>query len=101
MQFSPPCTPWTSLQNANQRTELQRERLARQRRWSRKVMRNCIEIAVHAMQLGIGVEVGFEQPGGASSRREVPELAAMWQQFHEAIVHSCAWGQRNPDAGGS
>ena len=44
---SPPCTPWTIMQNINQRTEEQCARLAKQRRWGRRVILNVLKVLSH------------------------------------------------------
>ena len=50
LHASPPCTPFSLLQNANQNTEAQREKLAKQRRWGKKVIRNVIDVLTFAFR---------------------------------------------------
>ena len=41
---SPPCTHFSQLKNANQKTEAQREKLVKQKRNSRKILRNVSKL---------------------------------------------------------
>lgn len=45
VHFSPPCDPWTSLQNCNQKTEAQRIRLKVLRGRHSKLIKNCRKLA--------------------------------------------------------
>ena len=94
---SPPCTPWTIMQNINQRTEEQCARLAKQRRWGRKVILNVLKVLRHA--LAKGCQVSFEHPVAASSWRMIPELFDFWTQLYERVTYGCAWGFRDSETG--
>ena len=58
------CTPWTSIQNLNQKTPQQVSNLRRMRLRSRKQVRHVIQIFKAALQAGPDVDIYFEWPKG-------------------------------------
>ena len=70
LEHSPPCTPFSLLQNGNQMTPEQRDSLRRKRAWGTKVLRNVLSVLTYAM--GLGCEVSFEHPASATSSEGLP-----------------------------
>ena len=75
---SPSYTPFTIVQNVNQRTEEQCARLAKQRRWGKKVILNRLEVLRYA--LGKGCQVSFEHPDLAKD-----DLVDLLAYAHQSI----------------
>ena len=81
VHVSPPCFPYTIMQNANQRTEEQKRRLVEKRKVGGKILKNCFKILEVQMQElgsqggytdGEPHDGGFEQPLRATSWQEPP-----------------------------
>ncbi len=68
------CTPWTSIQNLNQKTPQQVSNLRRMRLRSRKQVRHVIQIFKTALQAGPDVDIYFEWPKGAKDGWSLQEL---------------------------
>ena len=67
--FSPPCDPWSSINNANQKTAEQIFKLEEKRRSSRRLLKNCrtiLEVQVKELQ----GDAGGEHPLRAQSWSE-------------------------------
>ncbi len=103
VHFSPPCDPWTAMQNCNQRTEVQVENLMRRRHESRKLLKNCrklLEIQLHELSGNGGLtsdqeghhHAGGEHPLHAQSWN-TPDWRTMARMCGERFtVHGCRHG---------
>ena len=69
------CTPWTSIQNINQRTPQQIENLRKMRLRSRKQVRHVLKIFRAALQYDPNIDIYFEWPKGAKAGWSLQELA--------------------------
>ena len=112
LHVSPPCGPWTSLQNANQRNPNQIHRLAEQRLHSRRLIKNCCKLVEVQRQEGRR-DAGYSEPQRDTGRHaggEHPLRATSWHlpEFREMLrlcggerftVHGCMHGLRNPQTG--
>ena len=92
--FSPPCTARSIIQNGNQRTTEQCERLEAKRRKNDKVTRACVLLAHQALHQG--AEVDFEQPLKCGTWT-LPYLRRLREQLFTVRVDGCAYQMRNPD----
>ena len=111
VHFSPPCDPWTSLQNCNQKTEAQRIRLKVLRGRHSKLIKNCRKLAeIQRFELNsdLGLDVdnqclkhhfGGEHPLRAQSW-SLPDMKRMVKICGERfVVYGCSHGLRNPKTG--
>ena len=74
------CTPWTSIQNMNQRTPEQIERLKRLRQKSRRQVRGVVKVFKEAVNRSPeAVDIYFEWPTRASAGWSIPELTEFKQ----------------------
>ena len=80
VHISPPCTPFSIMQNLNQKDDEQVANLKKKIAWGTKVMDNMIELARYA--LSKGCEVSLEQPANASSWRTVKSLMDLRKQLY-------------------
>ena len=79
------CTPWTNIQNLNQKTPGQCERLRRMRFRSRKQVKNLLQIFRAAIDRDPhAVDVYFEWPTGTSAGWRLPEIQEFEKWFFEA-----------------
>ena len=82
LHVSPPCDPWTSLTNAQQRTPQQTQNLQRKREHGRLILKNCLKLLqVQRQELNGQSSVGDCQGGHGGG--EQPLRAASW---HEPTV---------------
>ena len=107
MHFSPPCGPWSSMQNMRRQVQV----LAEERQISRKLLKNCCKLMQIQRQEG-QAEAGLAQAEEASRHAggEQPIRASSWKlpEFREMLrlcgatrfqVLGCAHGLRNPQNG--
>ena len=96
--FSPPCDPWSSINNANQKTVEQTLRLEEKRRISRRLLKNCrtlMEVQVKELQ----GDAGGEHPLRAQSWSET-SWKNMCQLGHGRFrVDGCMFGCKSPKSG--
>ena len=93
--FSPVCSPFCALQNANERTPEQRRRLQKKRVAARRMLINCL-VCMQAVIAHGGHVVG-EQPTSCGSWRDAWE--PLLTHLHVIKLHGCAWGLRAPGSG--
>ena len=89
--FSPPCDPWTAMQNCNQKTELQQETLRFKRQQSKKIIQNCrklLEVQIHELQN----QAGGEHPLHAQSWRHTDMRVMARMCGGRFVVHGCRHG---------
>ena len=99
---SPPCTPWTSIQNLNQRTEKQIKNLYRHRQESRKLVAHVVQVFKAAILEDETAHIYFEWPRGCVGWN-VPELQGLrdWlekrgRKLHKVYMDGCAFGMTDP-----
>ena len=92
-----PCTPWSTQQNANQRTPEQRERLFHKRKDAKRMIRLVLELV--KVLVSHGCKIAWEQPLRASSWQleEYQELFKMCP--YSCRVDGCFYGMRTIDTG--
>ena len=107
VHVSPPCFPFTCMQNANQRNETQKEQLLLKQAHGRRILKNCaklLEIQIQELGNGGGSKIshteeadgGFEQPLKASSWK-LPEVRRMIQLCGQRFrVDGCQHGLVHP-----
>lgn len=107
LHVSPPCFPWTAFSNCNQKTEEQVLRLQQQRKFSRRLLRNCrrlLEIQLIELNGDVGLipgsgpyHGGGEHPLNAQSWK-TPDMSKMVKLCGERfIVHGCRHGMCSND----
>ena len=96
--FSPPCDPWTSMNNANQNTIDQVLRLEEKRRVSRRLLKNCRTIMEVQMQELQG-DAGGEHPLRAQSWSEVSWKHMCKLGSGRFRVDGCMFGCKSPKSG--
>ena len=96
---SPPCTPWTTIQGLNQKTETQRNNLRRKRQESRRIVKHIVMIfKVILMQ---GGQFYFEWPRNCSGWwiQELVEFREWCTQqnihTYKTYIDGCAYNMRN------
>ena len=82
------------MQNANQNTPEQRERLETKRKNNDKVTKACVLLALQALHQG--AEVDFEQPLRCGTWN-LPFLRRLRDQLFEVRVDGCAYGMCSPE----
>ena len=112
LHVSPPCGPWTSLQNDNQRNPQQIRRLTEQRLYSRRIMKNCcklVEVQRSEGSRNAGCsEVQITESGHAGGKH--PLRSSSWQlpEFRKMIricggerftVRGCMHGLKESQTG--
>ncbi|CAK0844297.1 unnamed protein product [Prorocentrum cordatum] len=95
---TPPCGPWSIMQNVNQRDDRQRENLRRKRLKSQRIFENNKRLIEHQV-LNLDGSALAEQPHNSRSWQKT-----CWKDLHkilpyEVIVDGCACGLRAPDTG--
>ena len=85
------CTPFSILQNLNQRSPEQKATLQKKIAWGTNVVNHMIELSTYALKLGC--ELIFEQPAHASSWKSVKALQALRKHLYEVTAAGCAWGR--------
>lgn len=96
--FSPPCFPWTQMQNINQRTPEQCAELMEKRAHSRKMLKNLEKLA-EIQYYELGGDLGGEQPWTAKSWGE-----RSWNRMAKIAggrfrVDGCRFGMTHPKSG--
>ncbi|CAK0829538.1 unnamed protein product [Prorocentrum cordatum] len=95
---TPPCGPWSMMQNVNQRDDRQRDNLRRKRLKSQRIFENNKRLIEHQV-LNLNGSALAEQPHNSRSWQKT-----CWKDLHkilpyEVIVDGCACGLRAPDTG--
>ena len=104
LHVSPPCGPWSSLQNANQGNPNLVKRLHEQRLRSRRLLKNCCKlVALQRQEVQRPVGVCFEeqpQPLRATSW-QLPEMKEMLRLCGATRfqVDGCRHGLKDPQTG--
>ncbi|CAK0882044.1 unnamed protein product, partial [Prorocentrum cordatum] len=95
---TPPCGPWSIIQNVNQRDDRQRENLRRKRLKSQRIFENNKRLIDHQV-INLNGSALAEQPHNSRSWQKT-----CWKDLHkilpyEVIVDGCACRLRAPDRG--
>ncbi|CAK0881069.1 unnamed protein product, partial [Prorocentrum cordatum] len=95
---TPPCGPWSIMQNVNQRDDKQKENLRRERLKSQRIFENNKRFIEHQV-LHLNGSALAQQPRNSRSWQKT-----CWKDLHnilpcEVIVDGCACGLRAPDTG--
>ena len=92
-----PCTAWSCMQNANQRTKLQRRNLERKRRASTRQLRHCLTI-LKTVVFDNGGHFYFEWPTQCSGWK-LQDLNDFFhavqrsgRELHKVRIDGCAYG---------
>ena len=94
-----PCTAWSSMQNANRRTKLQRTRLILARHYSRQCLNVCLPICEHVV--GQGGHFYFEWPARCQGWKVIEllrfkeVLARKGVVLYHCRIDGCAHGLKN------
>lgn len=98
VHISPPCDPWSIMQNANQRTQDQVQNLIEKQKYGRRILKNCRKIVAMQRQ-EIRGDAGGEQPLRAMSWKE-PSVRHMLQLCGSRFrCDGCMFGMKNPKTG--
>ena len=92
--WSPPCDPFSSLQNINQRTEEQVRKLKAKRRRGWRILRHIKWIIGQLQSEEADIEHYIEQPLRALSLREGPLVGLL---PYEASFEGCRWDMVNTE----
>ena len=98
---SPECRYFSPLQNLQKKTQRYMRRLKRNRRKSKRQVRNCVLVLVAVMAKG--GRIYFEWPQrsqgwGIGPLRMLRKLAKrMGQELRSVTIHGCAYGMKNED----
>ncbi|CAK0874899.1 unnamed protein product, partial [Prorocentrum cordatum] len=95
---TPPCGPWSIMQNINQRDDKQKDNLRKKRLKSQRIFENDKRLIEHQV-LHLNGSALAEQPHNSLSWQKT-----CWKDLHnippyEAIVDGCACGPKAPDTG--
>ena len=94
-----PCTVWSSLQNMNQRTEKQRERLKWRRLAHRGLLQNVLDVLLAVVMQG--GDIYFEWPNQCSgwSLQELQDFRLACERMRRPLitfqVHGCMYGLKS------
>ena len=97
--LSLPCSAWSSMQNANRRTRLQRTRLMLARHHSRQCLKVCLPICEHVVEQG--GHFYFEWPAGCHGWKVVEllrfkgVLEGKGVPLYQCRIDGCAYGLKN------
>ena len=93
--FSPPCGPDSPMQNLNQRTEEQREKLAWKKSRAHRIQKTVLEIFIWLQRADWCEEVVLEQSATCRSLGVNGSFSELKRQFHGAHVPGCQWGLKS------
>ncbi|CAK0898390.1 unnamed protein product [Prorocentrum cordatum] len=96
--MSPPCTADCLLQNWNQKTAEDREKLRKKVQKVRSMQAGCETLLSIGLQYH-GTEVDLEQPQRSQSWSRSASLRRIKEQTYETLVSGCAFGLRCPRSG--
>ena len=102
--LSLPCTPWSLIQNLNNKRPTAVKKKEKGRRLSRKMLRICLPV-LRAVTLGNGGDFYFEWPTGCQgwNVQELLDFRASiikgGKQVYECRVDGCAYGMRSRHSG--
>eukprot|EP00959_Pyramimonas_sp_CCMP1952_P053621 1121566-Pyramimonas_sp.AAC.1 len=96
--MSPPCTADCLLQDWNQKTPGDREKLRRKVQKARRMQAGCETLRSVGLQYH-GTEVDLEQPQRSQSWSLSASLQRIKEQTYETLVSGCAFGLRCPRSG--
>ena len=98
IHFSPPCFPWSRMQNLNRRTPAQCAQLEAKRYQSRRLLRN-LERLCEIQVLELHGDVSGEQPWAADTWSESPWARMTLRAGGRFRVDGCMFGMRHPVTG--
>ena len=90
--MSPPCGPDSPMQNLNQRTDTQIQRLEEKRSSAHRIQKNLMEIFVWLQGTSWCEEAVLEQSSSCRSLCKNGNFSELKRQFHGALVSGCQWG---------
>ncbi|CAK0795038.1 unnamed protein product, partial [Prorocentrum cordatum] len=96
--LSPPCAADCQLQNWNQKTPEDRERLRKNVQQARRIQAGCETIMSVGLQ-SRGTEIDLEQPQRSHRCGRSEALKRIREQTYETLVAGCAHGLRCPRSG--
>ena len=98
------CTPWTSIQNLNQRNEHQIEALRKKRQKARRGVRIALATLQQMITADPEIKFYWEWPKGAYEGWRLPEMQAFEKEMAKLNVrlywteiHGCMFGMTAPD----
>ena len=91
IHFSPPCDPWSAMQNCNQQSEEQQEALRSKRQRSKKLIRNCRKL-MEVQIKELGNQAGGEHPLHAQSWQQTDMKVMSKLCGGRFVVHGCRHG---------
>ena len=91
--MSPPCTADCQLQNWNQKTAEERERLRKKIQQARRIQAGCENLITIGLQYP-GTEIDLEQPQRSQSWSRSAALERIREHTYETLVTGCAYGLR-------
>ena len=98
VHFSPPCFPWSRMQNLNQRTPAQCAQLEEKRNRSRRILRN-LERLCEIQVLELHGDKSGEQPWAADTWSESPWARMTHRAGGRFRVDGCMFDMRHPQTG--
>ena len=98
VHFSPPCFPWSIMQNLNQRTSEQIKALGEKQRVGRRVLENLLKLG-EIQFLELRGDFSGEQPLSASSWKEKPWNKLMKLAGGRFRVDGCRFHMTHPQNG--
>lgn len=99
LHFSPPCDPWTIMNNANRRTQDQVDRILEKQKHGRRILKNCRKLAELQVR-ELGGDAGGEQPLRASSWKETSwKHIVSLCQTQRFRCDGCMFDLRSPKTG--
>ena len=97
------CTEWTSIQNINMRTELQRETLRKRRLRARRGVRNALSLIEEALDDNENHKFYWEWPKHAFAGWKMAEMRAFEEKMQKrgirlywTEIHGCHFGMKAP-----
>ena len=93
--MSPPCGPDSPMQNLNQRTDTQIQRLEEKRSRAHRIQKNLMEIFVWLQGTSWCEEAVLEQSSSCWSLCKIGNFSELKRQFHGTLVPGCQWGLRS------
>ena len=95
MWISTPCGPTSTIQRLNRRNDEQIKWLDKKIAWSRRIIRNVIQLCNHHLAQSPDHELAWEWPKDNDGWK-LPEVITFFNKhesrFHEAILHGCRVG---------
>ena len=98
LHFSPPCFPWSQMQNINQRNPEQCANLQEKREHSRQLLKNLLKLA-EIQHYELGGDTSGEQPWTATTWKEKTWAKMTKMAGGRFRVDGCRYGMKHPKSG--